>query len=162
MKIFSCILILILLTFLLNSCTCDPVAPVYLTKSIEEDHSDIADPCSRWKAYNLKNYVIEQRIPSLIQEANEICKVYVWNNEIIDVRKKSDDKSIVGWVRQQYETIDGLFGLIGSINPDSVDAFAVEYDERFGFPNYIYIDFISGIADEELRITTGVLERLLN
>jgi hypothetical protein len=116
----------------------------------------------RWKAYNLKNYVIEQRFSCFCADVGEVYKVYVWDDTIVDVMRKSDGKSVIGESLRRFMTVDDLFEMVRSINPDSVAEFIAEYDKRFGFPKFIYIDADSNIADEEYGITTGGLERFLN
>jgi Family of unknown function (DUF6174) len=162
LKIYTRIIIAIILTSLFSSCTDTPSAPVYLTRPITENHSSVADPYTRWKSYNLKNYMIEQRISCFCPDVQEIFKIYVWDKKIIDVIKKSDGKSIFNQSLMRFKTVDDLFQLVSSINPDNVAAFTVEYDQRFGFPKLIYIDADSAIADEEYTIVTSGLERLLN
>lgn len=162
MKIFTEIMIAIFIIFLFPACTDVPTGAGYITRPITEDYSGIADPHTRWNAYNIKNYVIEQQISCFCPDALEIYRIFVRNNEIIDVIKKSDGKSVLNQLPHQFKTVDDLFALAGSINPDSVALIEVQYDQRFGFPKYIYVDSSSEIADEELSYTSGGIERLLN
>jgi hypothetical protein len=86
----------------------------------------------------------------------------VRNNEIVDVVRKSDGKSVFNQSFQRFRTVEELFDLVGSISPDSVAQFEVQYDGKFGFPKSIYVDTYSDIADEEYAYSSGALERFLN
>jgi hypothetical protein len=134
----------------------------YIAKPIEEDHSTITDPYARWQAYGLTSYVIEQENSCFCPYGAEMCKVYVRDNKIVDVIKKSDGKSIYAEMPRRYKTVEELFALAGSIHPDSVASLVIQYDARFGYPSVIAVDFSIQMSDEEYAYRSQNIERLLN
>jgi hypothetical protein len=134
----------------------------YLTRPVIGDHSNIPDPHERWLAYHLTSYVLEQQVSCFCPHGADVCEVYVRNNQIIDVVRKSDGSSIFAQAGYQYKTAEELFALASSINPDSVASLVIQYDERFGFPKYIAIDFEVYLADEEVAYSTRNVVRLMN
>ncbi len=134
----------------------------YPPGSITEDHSNIADPYLRWQAYGLTTYVIEQQSECFCALGGEKCKVYVRDNVIVDVITESDGQSVPAQVAQRYKTVEELFALARSLNPDSVASLVIQFDERFGFPTIIAVDQSTQIADEEYAYFTDHLTRLLD
>ncbi len=132
----------------------------YPEGSITEDHSNIADPYLRWQAYGLTSYVIEQQSECFCILGGEKCKVYVRDNMIVDVIKESDGQSVLAQVPQRYKTVEELFALARSLNPDSVASLVIQYDERFGFPTIIAVDRSFQMADEEFAYITDHLAHL--
>ncbi|MGA3287900.1 MAG: DUF6174 domain-containing protein [Bacteroidota bacterium] len=162
MKVLISIVIAGLCVGLLSGCKDAGTEVKYLTQSISEDHSNITDPNTRWQAYNLRSYVIEQQSSCFCPYGGDVCRVYVRDNKVIDVIKKSDGKSIFAQVPQRYKTVDELFVLASSVNPDSVASLVIQYDERFGFPKLMSVDYSTQIADEEFAYYSQNIERLLN
>ena len=76
-------------------------------------------------------------------------KVTVINNQITGVTdmQKGTALQVVEW--QYYKTVDQLFQLISSINKDSVAAFQVAYDPKYGYPTSLSVIPNAHIADEE-------------
>ena len=161
-KVIICIMTVGVCVGLLSSCRDTGTGVGYRTQPILEDHSNIADPGARWQAYNLTSYVIEQQSSCFCPFGGDVCRVYVRNNKVVDVVKKSDGKSILEQTPQRYKTLDELFTLASSINPDSVASLVIQYDQRFGFPNLISVDYSVQIADDEFSYQSQSLERLLN
>jgi hypothetical protein len=133
----------------------------FVTQPIGEDHSSIVDPHARWQAYHLTNYEYEQQNSCFCAYGGEVCRVYVRNNQVVDVVKKSDGKSIFAEVPGRYKTVDELFALAASLNKDSVASLIIAYDGKFGFPALISVDPNAHIADEEYAYQSANLERLV-
>ena len=76
---------------LIESCNDMGTSPSW---GIAQDYSYISDPHARWGAYNLKDYVLEQQHACFCPYGGETCRVYVKNNSVVDVVKKSDGQSI--------------------------------------------------------------------
>lgn len=135
--------------------------PGYMTEPIAEDHSTIADPYVRWQAYNLTSYAIDQQVTCFCPPFGDTVSVYVRNNVVIDVIRNSDGKSILTEVPYLYKTVEELFRLTVSVHPDSVDSLLIEYDERFGFPSFIYMDVDARAVDDESSYRSQGIRRLL-
>ncbi|MER3524180.1 MAG: hypothetical protein C4326_08970 [Ignavibacteria bacterium] len=130
-----------------------------MTKPITEDFSNIVDIPTRWAAYNLKDYVIEQEMLCFCVYRG-VCKVVVRNGTVIDVIRQSDGVSIITEAGR-YKSVELLFSFAESVHPDSVAQLIGQYDARFGFPRYGYIDYDAGVADEELGYRTYSIERVV-
>jgi len=163
MKRTTCVDVIMgyLLAANLASCGDHGTEPGYTTEPISEDHSAIADPYARWQAYNLTNYAIDQRVMCYCPNAGEIVGVYVRENVVIDVIRSSDGRSILAEVPYLHKTVEELFALTTSVHPDSVDSLVIQYDERFGFPSFIYIDVDARAVDDEGSYLSQGLRRLL-
>ena len=153
--------IVILCTAFLVTCKDMGTGTQYPTQGISEDHSDIADPYARWQAYHLTSYVIDEQHSCFCAYGGEVCRVCVRDNKVIDVIKKSDGTSIFAQMPQTFKTVDELFALASSINPDSVASVVIQYDARFGFPKLISVNPRLQIADEEYAYYTQNIERLV-
>lgn len=145
----------------ITGCKDAGVETIGRTQPITEDHSGIADPRARWEAYHLSSYVLEQQCVGF-GPPDGVCKVYVRNNRIVDVIRESDGISIFAKAAERYRTVDDLFALAASVNPDTVASLVVHYDPRFGLPEYIYLDRNAQIADEEFSYKSQHIEHLLN
>ncbi|HSB03196.1 MAG TPA: DUF6174 domain-containing protein, partial [Anaerolineales bacterium] len=71
---------------------------------------------------------------------------------------------------EKYATIDKIFAGIerdfqdtaatGDPDPRKADEVLVEYDETYGFPTKVNIDFIKNAVDDELALTISNFEKL--
>ena len=91
----------------------------------------------------------------------EICLVSVSNNKVTDVVKKSDGQSIFREFGFLYKTADQLLDLADSLKSRPAARLDIEYDLRFGFPKYIYVDPSAQMADEEYGYATTSIRKLL-
>lgn len=57
-----------------------------------------------------------------------------------------------------YYTIDQLFAQIDEATQQGAEIISVEYDEELGYPTDLFIDFSTGIADEEFTVTATNLQ----
>lgn len=142
---------LLLLSLYFVSCKNNPVA---------SDYSGIADAYSRWKAYGLVNYTIEQRRNCYCFLGGDTIRVIVKNGELVDAVKLSDETSLSPSERMWYKTIDQLFELAKGINKDSIAVFRIAFDAKYGFPTDFYVDPDSMMADEEYGYQNEKLERI--
>lgn len=135
--------------------------PGFVTQPINEDYSSIPDPVERWQAYHLTNYVYDQQNSCFCPYGGEVCRVVVRGNKVVDAIKKSDGQSVPPAALQRYKTVDELFLLVRSLDPDSVASLTIKYDARFGYPSLISVDPNRQIADEEYSYRSENIERLV-
>ncbi|HLB01428.1 MAG TPA: DUF6174 domain-containing protein [Bacteroidota bacterium] len=126
---------------------------------LEPDYSSIADPMARWEAYKYTDYTIEQVLSCFCPYGGIPIKVVVRNRQVFKVYQAGNGFTLPAAYWSQFQSIDGLFDVAESVNPDSVSVFTVEYDARYGFPTVIFVDPSDTIADEEYGFRTGVFER---
>jgi hypothetical protein len=130
-------------------------------ETITTDYSGIADPRARWEAYQLKSYVLEQQRMCFCINGGETCLVYVSNDKVVDVVRKSDGQSVFREFGFLYKAANQLLDLADSLKAVTVARLVVEYDTKFGFPRYIYVDPIAQMADEEYGYLTTSVRKLL-
>jgi len=142
---------------------CRDLGPASLedAEAITDDHSGISDPRARWQAYQLRSYVFEQQRSCFCVTGGATCLVYVSNDKVTDVVRKSDGQSLFIEFGSLYKTANQLLDLADSLKQVSVARLVIEYDEKFGFPKYIYVDPSLQIADEEYAFLTSSVRRLL-
>ena len=145
--------IMILLTIVAVNISCNDIGR-------EDDHSNIADPLSRWRAYNVKGYSLNQTL--LCGECIDgglPMRIVVRDNHIVDVSDVSTGSSIPKNHWLFFKTVDELFEIARNINPDSVAHFTIEYDRKYGFPSRLYIDQDEGVVDEEYGYGSQFISR---
>ncbi len=128
---------------------------------ITGDYSGIPDPRARWQAYQLRSYVLEQQRMCFCVNGGETCLVYVANDKVLDVVRKSNGQSIFREFGSLYRTANQLLDLADSLKAVAVARLVVEYDPKFGFPKYIYVDPNAQIADEEYGYLTSSVKKLM-
>lgn len=144
------------LLFLFAACEHDLAVFPYEAIPIDEDFSSIVDPRARWKAYNLRDYVIEQE-PLCFCGAVGNHQVVVRDNKVISVVKLQDKSSErVGYFR----TVDEIFDWLDAAKLQNPAVLEVEYHHRFGYPTRIYYDESYRLVDEELTLYMRSLRKL--
>jgi len=126
---------------------------------VEPDYSSIADPKARWQAYGITQYTIEQILDCFCPYGGIPIKVNVRNSQVFKVYQAGNGFRLPDAYWGQFRTIDGLFDVVDSVNPDSVSVFNVSYDARYGFPTIIFVDPNDMVADEEYGYRTSTLEK---
>lgn len=137
--------------FILN-CSCRD-------NGIDEDHSNIADPFVRWRAYNFKNYSLTQTLLCYCVDGGMPVRVTVRGNHIVNVVEMATGNALPQSHCGFFKTGDELFEIARRVNPDSVAQFIVEYDKRYGLPTTLYIDFDEGVVDEEVGYQSQFISR---
>ncbi len=61
---------------------------------------------------------------------------------------------------QRFATIDKLFAQLKKDMGGEADKVTVEYDETYGFPKQVSVDFIENAMDDELGLTVSEFEKL--
>ena len=136
------------LVFLISSCKNESINfPEMLTHS-------------QWQVLNIENYEFEQNVICFFAPpAGRFHKITVESGAIVEIIDLEDDRSLPSENFSFFKTISQLLEFVESINPDSVAVFNIEYDNNFGFPSSIYVDFNQGIADEEIGYETRNFNR---
>ncbi|MEO8398192.1 MAG: DUF6174 domain-containing protein [Ignavibacteriaceae bacterium] len=138
------------------------------TGSVEENFSSIKDPEERWQAYNLKNYTIEEVQYCECLPPNK-WNTIIANNIVEDVKyeiskdsyySRTEDE-IYNQTKKSAITIEEAFELIKQYKNNSY-RLDVKYNIRFGYPERIFIDIDSLIADEEIIREFSNLKKTIN
>jgi hypothetical protein len=81
--------------------------------------------------------------------------VIVRSGEVESVTRRDIDRTPISdeYYNMTAKTIPDLFDIIQDAIDTKADAITVTYDEKYGYPMDVYIDYDFGIADEEYSMT---------
>ena len=123
---------------------------------IQEDHSAISEPRSRWQAYGLQNYVFTQNRVCYCAPPHTV-DIVVQNGRV--ARVTSDAGEPVANYHPAM-TLTQMFAWIDTLQQHKPARLEVEYDARFGFPARLQLDKSVQMADDELDLRITALRRL--
>lgn len=136
------------------SCTDMGTAPDH---GLLADHSGIPDPEQRWEAYAVEDYSILQRHICYCADRANVFLITVQSGKIVSIVNQTDSSAFPANRWGECKTIPDLFTLIRSIDTATVNVLQVEYDPRYGYPTYLWVDPSHFIADEEFGYQTELI-----
>ena len=125
---------------------------------ITEDYSFIRSPLIRWRAYHIKDYIINQSISGFKPLNGKIFQSIIREGKVY--RVYDPDTHIYFKDPPSQQTIDELFDYVWPINPDSVDYYKVDYDKKLGYPKFIHILFDTTVVDGGFSIKTEFINKV--
>ena len=81
--------------------------------------------------------------------------VSVVDGEIVSVFRLFDSTSVALSEFDIYETFDDLFARVDAALRDEAHSVSVIYDETYGFPSRIEIDYIKNAVDDEITLSVS-------
>ncbi|MBJ2176534.1 hypothetical protein JBL43_19960 [Aureibaculum sp. A20] len=137
-KIFS------LLVLLVSFCSCDT--------DDEKAISDFELAKAKWEKLQFNDYTIQENTSCFCGGLLE------WTTKVINNEKDTvyfdDSKLYKGQTYQMVldgaKTIEEAFDFIEQFDVTTVYSFDAVYDEQFGFPKSIFIDYVENMADDEI------------
>ena len=137
--------------------------PVLTAVEITEDYSHIEDPHERWQAYGIDSYRIEQGV-SCFCPLPVSWTAFVENGEVVDVEVDTKGFENPDEIRDRALarafTVEEAFE-IAARGGEGAFQFTVEYDERYGFPKHIFIDWAELMVDEEIGYGIDDVKKLV-
>lgn len=133
--------------------------PACLDQGVNVDFSSIPDAYTRWQAYGLRSYTIDQTRHCFCGNGGVPVRLTVENDRIIGAVKLTDGKSLPVNQWEWYKTVEELFGVIQEVERDTTMWFQVRYDARYGYPSNLSVDPISYAADDEYGFVSTNLRR---
>jgi hypothetical protein len=127
------------------------------------DSGDIESARQQWEAAGISHYrfnlnmvcfcAFSENMPLVVevQDGNVVSMEYQNGNEI-------DPASLEFF--QRYETIDKIFSELEKAIAAEADEVTVTYDDTYGFPEQVDIDFVEEAIDDELVLTISGFEAL--
>jgi hypothetical protein len=94
-------------------------------------------PYEQWKSNNIADYTINQTRICECLSGGQTMKVAVRSGVITSVTRLSDTALMSPPISNVYLTVDSLFAIIRSHNPDSI---AVRYNSQYGYPDRLVIN----------------------
>ena len=82
-------------------------------------------------------------------EGPYLMKIEIRSDTLSNVAFALNDSTFSKSYWYLYKSVDSLFSVIEQIKKDSAKSIVVSYDSLYGYPKYVYIDPIKGLADEE-------------
>ncbi|MCI0690915.1 DUF6174 domain-containing protein [candidate division KSB1 bacterium] len=149
-------LLIVAFLFLLAGCEHDLTVFPYEAFPISEDFSSIADPRARWKAYNLRDYIIEQE-PLCFCGLSGKHQVVVRENKVVSAANLQTKSSVPV---DYFRTIDEIFDWLDVAKLQNPAVLEVEYHPRFGYPTKIRYDESFNRVDEELTLYMRSLRKI--
>lgn len=117
------------------------------------DLSENGKSREKWKAWKIENYSI-----------NEITQCYCagileWELTVINGKKNKvlfDETISLGSntydiVLKEAKTIDAVFDFIENFDLSKVAVFSVLYNQKYGYPTNVYIDYDLSVVDDEIE-----------
>ena len=92
----------------------------------------------RWQCFCMDEYV-------------RVVDITVMNGAIVSVVDASTGRPVSEEAAAYYRTIEGLFEFLRVAIDYPADSFHSTYDANLGYPVETQIDYVTGIADEELN-----------
>ena len=105
-----------------------------------------------WEASNVKNYTISERYSCFCGGVLN-WKTFVENGEKVDITFEDPEfgePEDFETVFQRARTIDDVFDFLANLYTQDVASIVVEYDETYGFPKVINVDYIANAIDDEI------------
>lgn len=118
----------------------------------DEPKTDFEIAKVKWENFQIKDYTIQENTSCFCTGLLE------WTTKVSNKEKDTvyfDESKL--YKDQTYQmvfddakTIDDAFEFIENFDMSKVDFFTVEYDEKYGFPKSIVIDYHIDMADDEI------------
>lgn len=107
---------------------------------------------AKWEKLQFKDYTIQENLSCFCAGLLE------WTAKVSDGRKDTlyfDESKLYNgqtyqMVFEEAKTIEEAFDFVENFNTKSVATFNVTYDEQFGFPKSIAIDYVRDAVDDEI------------
>lgn len=114
--------------------------------NFEDPDSLLALNIKKWLSFDVCNYSFTRRISCFCTDEYTAPKsIQIENGKVILIDNDSPESDEL----DDYQTVHALFKSIHELHQKSVNELNVTYDETYGFPKTLYIDYDSLIADDE-------------
>lgn len=133
-------------------CLCGVGGCDFIGAGLQQAELDAA--LAKWESQGIDTY--EYRFSNACEclpETSGPIIITVFNDEVTAVRRPDDAAGLPPRDGGPAPTIPELFETVQSAIVEGADSITVEYDEEFGFPTQLTIDWDAGLADEETIYT---------
>tara|TARA_B100001769_G_C21994571_1_gene534538 strand:- start:45 stop:998 length:954 start_codon:yes stop_codon:yes gene_type:complete len=115
--------------------------------SSEPRDAELEKNMKKWQSFNICNYFIINLIGCNCTEEYSTSKTLkIKNGTLIYV----DDNSYPSEELMNYKSINEMFEFINELYSMKTHILKVSYDEKYGFPTYLYVDYEEMMVDEEI------------
>lgn len=152
MKKLTLLLIAIVLT------ACSAIQPAAATPTSDFDRAQ-----QKWQDANISHYRFNLFIGCFCIFTEDMpLTIEVNDGKVVSMELKTGKEIDSSFLElfNRYATIDQIFAELGKALGGEADAVTVTYDETYGFPSEVSIDFDQQAADEEIYLTISEFESL--
>ncbi|MBU1095230.1 MAG: hypothetical protein KKB34_02010 [Bacteroidetes bacterium] len=143
------LILIICSLFLLFYCDANP---------INSESLDLESAKAKWNNKRIYSYTINEKVDCFCLNAGKFFEITVSGNTINKVVNIKNGQELDPQYWSLFQTVDDLFLLIDSLNPESMAKFEVDYNKSLGYPSMLNLDYSSQIADEEINYTLNNLQ----
>ena len=140
---FSRFFIVLIIVFTFVSCDSDD--------EFSDEKTELIQARQKWSSAQIQNYSMNERISCYCGGLLE-WDVFV-KNEIKD-KVEYDEPQVYGQtyndIFDKARTFEDAFDFIDTLLDKELASLTIEYDEVYGFPKLISIDYVENIADDEI------------
>ena len=116
---------------------------------------------SQWKKAGFDKYSYEfRRSCFCMRDYTKPVLIRVKNNTVTDARFKDNNKQLTEAFKGNRQTINMLFKTIQDAIDRKAHSIKIEYNEQYGYPASIVVDYDERMADEELYLSAKDLKPL--
>jgi hypothetical protein len=115
--------------------------------SSEPRDAELEKNMKKWQSFNICNYTITNLIGCYCTEDYNTARSLTIADGIL---KYVDDKPYPTNELMSYKSIDEMFEFINELYASKKHILKVSYDEKYGFPTYLYVDEEEMMVDEEI------------
>jgi hypothetical protein len=155
-------LLLLMLAIVLSACSA--------IASAGQPKSEVEQARDKWQAANISHYRFNLSIGCFCVFTQDMPLVIeVKDGQVVSMQYQSGkqvDSNVLDYFNR-FTTIDKIFSEIENgfkVESDTpsnkADEVKVTYDETYGFPTQVSVDFIKDAADDELGLTISNFEKL--
>lgn len=113
----------------------------------------------QWKQAGIQNYSYEfRRSCFCMQEFTKPVLIRVKNNIVIDARLKENKQPLSENLKDNRQTINMLFASIQDAINRKAYSIKVKYNDKYGYPTSINVDYHKELADEEIFLSAKDLK----
>jgi hypothetical protein len=139
---------------LLAALTVPAGACVFVFDADESEARELERARNRWRRAGLSDYRYEfERYCSCVGPYTRPVTVHVRNGAVYAAVYADNGKPVADEDLRFFQTIDGLFEIIGGAINHRADIVDVEYDREYGYPRSVAIDYDRRAADDEVYFT---------
>ena len=123
----------------------------------DDDLSEVEQNRRQWERLGIDAYAYDLTIVCFCAHVAPV-RVQVRADTVFSATNPETGETVEEPYRTR--TIDELFDVVEDAVAQQADRLEVEYDEAFGYPARIYVDYRFNLADEEMTFVAENLRRL--
>ena len=138
-----------------------PAAPTGSKTPVSPYQQTLNKYKQRWQQANIKNYSYTfQRSCSCMRDYTKEVLTTVKNNNVVNAHWKDSKQPLDSKFKDNRQTINYFFSKIQDAIDRQAAVITVKYNEQYGYPETLSIDYDKRMADEELWLSAKNFRKL--